>query len=72
MCSSQHVSKVINQFKINHNIIIINRSDIVPYHTIIIMTQKINKNVKIVILVGALYMGLRLIYTSISTKNDLV
>ena len=56
MSSSQHVTKVINQYKIftflmkiDQSIIIINHSDIVPYHTMVIMTKQINENAKIVI-----------------------
>ena len=55
MSNSQHITKIVNQYeitflkKIDQNIIIINCSDIVLQHTIIIMTKKIHKNVKIVI-----------------------
>ena len=56
MSNSQHITKVVNQCeiftflkKIDQNIIIINHSDIVLSHTIIIMTKKINEYVKIAI-----------------------
>ena len=54
MSSSQHVTEVVNQCKIftflkkiDQTIIIINHSDIVPYHTMVIMTKQINKNASI-------------------------